>query len=189
MTSRRCLLDGIAGACSPKHLDRVDGYPTLAAGGLDAGDIGNSNRSLGAEESQESLVPPRRLGGDLRLRQRRYIHLSRELVRARPWSRMGMRLADHRRQGDVWDRRDSLRAEIGGGPRKGLFDDIAELTIPPLDSADGVDVHLGVISGFVRAVRAGTEPETVGHDNIRSLAMAPSATASAASTSLCRETP
>jgi predicted dehydrogenase len=72
----------------------------------------------------------------------------------------------------VWDGRDSLRAEIGGGPRKGLFDDVTEVGIPPLDPADGVDGHLGVISGFVQAVRAGTEPETVGHDNIRSLSMA-----------------
>ena len=72
----------------------------------------------------------------------------------------------------VWDGRDSLRAEIGGGARKGLFDDVAEVSIPPLDPADGVDGHFGVISGFVRAVREGQDPETVGHDNIRSLAMA-----------------
>jgi len=72
----------------------------------------------------------------------------------------------------VWDGRDSLRAEIGGGARKGLFDDVAEVSIPPLDPADGVDGHFGVISGFVRAVREGRDPETVGHDNIRSLAMA-----------------
>ena len=72
----------------------------------------------------------------------------------------------------VWDGRDSLRAEIGGGARKGLFDEVTEIRIPPLDPADGIDGHLGVISGFVRAVREGTEPETVGHDNIRSLAMA-----------------
>ena len=72
----------------------------------------------------------------------------------------------------VWDGRDSLRAEIGGGPRKGLFDDVTELAIPPLDPADGVDGHFGVISAFVQAVRAGSEPETVGHDNIRSLSMA-----------------
>ena len=79
----------------------------------------------------------------------------------------------------VWDGRDSLRAEIGGGPRKGLFDDVTKLPIPPLDPADGVDGHLGVISGFVQAVRSGTEPETVGHDNIRSLSMALGAIASA----------
>jgi predicted dehydrogenase len=72
----------------------------------------------------------------------------------------------------VWDGRDSLRAEIAGGARKGLFDEVTGIRIPPLDPADGIDGHLGVISGFVLAVREGTEPETVGHDNIRSLAMA-----------------
>ena len=72
----------------------------------------------------------------------------------------------------IWDGRDSLRAETAGGPRKGLFDEATEIRIPPLDPADGIDGHLGVISGFVRAVREGTESETVGHDNVRSLAMA-----------------
>ena len=72
----------------------------------------------------------------------------------------------------VWDGRDSLRAEIAGGARKGLFDEVTGIRIPPLDPADGIDGHLGVILGFVLAVREGTEPETVGHDNIRSLAMA-----------------
>jgi predicted dehydrogenase len=72
----------------------------------------------------------------------------------------------------VWDGRDSLRAEIAGGARKGLFDEVTQIRIPPLDPADGIDGHLGVILGFVLAVREGTEPETVGHDNIRSLAMA-----------------
>ena len=45
-------------------------------------------------------------------------------------------------------------------------------SVPPLDPADRVDGHFGVLTDFVRAVRAGGEPETVGHDNIRSLAMA-----------------
>ena len=31
--------------------------------------------------------------------------------------------------------------------------------------------HFGVLSDFVAAVRSGTEPETTGRDNIRSLAM------------------
>lgn len=79
----------------------------------------------------------------------------------------------------VWDGRDSLRAEIGGGPRKGLFDGESEIAIPPLDSNDGIDGHLGVISDFVRAVRRGGEPETAGRDNIRSLAMALAASQSA----------
>jgi len=53
-----------------------------------------------------------------------------------------------------------------------LFDEQLDLAVPPLDPADRVGGHIGVLSDFVGAVRAGTEPETVGHDNIRSLAMA-----------------
>ncbi len=36
---------------------------------------------------------------------------------------------------------------------------------------DRIGGHFGVMADFVAAVRAGSEPETVGHDNIRSLAM------------------
>ena len=71
----------------------------------------------------------------------------------------------------VWDGRESLRAEVAGGARTGLFDEAIEVPIPPLDPADGVDGHFGVISGFVRALRNRMEPETIGRDNIRSLAM------------------
>jgi predicted dehydrogenase len=72
----------------------------------------------------------------------------------------------------VWDGRDNVKAEIAGRVRTGLFDEQTALTIPPLNPADRIDGHLGVLTDFVQAVRAGTEPETVGHDNIRSLAMA-----------------
>ncbi len=45
--------------------------------------------------------------------------------------------------------------------------------MPSLDPADRVDGHLGVITDFVaRGARADAKPETVGHDNISSLAMA-----------------
>jgi len=71
----------------------------------------------------------------------------------------------------TWDGRETIRAEIGG-VRAGLFDEQLDLAVPPLDPADRVGGHIGVLSDFVGAVRAGTEPETVGHDNIRSLAMA-----------------
>jgi predicted dehydrogenase len=71
-----------------------------------------------------------------------------------------------------WDGRESIEAEIGRGSRNGLFEDQTPLAVPPLDPADRVGGHFGVLSDFVRAVRAGVEPETVGHDNIRSLAMA-----------------
>ena len=42
---------------------------------------------------------------------------------------------------------------------------------PPLAPEDRVGGHFGVLADFVAAVRSGTEPETGGRDNIRSLAM------------------
>ncbi|RWC06862.1 MAG: gfo/Idh/MocA family oxidoreductase, partial [Mesorhizobium sp.] len=45
------------------------------------------------------------------------------------------------------------------------------LAVPPLDPNDRVGGHLGIIQDFVRAVETGTEPETHGADNIKSLAM------------------
>ena len=71
-----------------------------------------------------------------------------------------------------WDGRETLKSEVGTGQRTGLFDEVREVAVPPLDPADRIDGHLGVLTDFVRAVREGGEPETVGHDNIRSLAMA-----------------
>jgi predicted dehydrogenase len=71
-----------------------------------------------------------------------------------------------------WDGGSVLKAEIGGGQRTGLFDEVRQIPVPPLDPSDRIDGHLGVLTDFVRAVREGTEPETVGRDNIRSLAMA-----------------
>ena len=72
----------------------------------------------------------------------------------------------------TWDARDAIKVEVGGGARNGLFDALTPIPVPPLDPDDRVDGHLGVMSDFVRAVRSNSEPETVGHDNIRSLAMA-----------------
>ena len=71
-----------------------------------------------------------------------------------------------------WDGRETLKAEVGTGHRTGLFDEVREVAVPPLDPRDRIDGHLGVLTDFVRAVRERGEPETVGHDNIRSLAMA-----------------
>jgi predicted dehydrogenase len=72
----------------------------------------------------------------------------------------------------TWDGADQIRLEvIGAGAREGLFDPLQSLEAPPLAPDDRVDGHLGVISDFVAAVRRGGEPETVGRDNIRSLAM------------------
>ncbi len=72
----------------------------------------------------------------------------------------------------VWDGREAIDVQVGGAARKGLFDEVIDLAAPPVDPLDRVGGHLGVIGDFVTAIHNGTQPETVGRDNIRSLAMA-----------------
>lgn len=71
----------------------------------------------------------------------------------------------------VWDGHEGLSAERVTGAREGLFDAVEPAAVPPLDPADRIGGHLGVIQDFVAAVRNGTPPETRGTDNIKSLAM------------------
>ena len=71
----------------------------------------------------------------------------------------------------IWDGHDTVRAEVRGAERKGLFDTALPVEVPDLAPGDRIDGHQGVIEDFVASVLAGSEPETVGHDNIRSLAM------------------
>jgi predicted dehydrogenase len=72
----------------------------------------------------------------------------------------------------TWDGADQIRIEVvGGGERNGLFDSLASIEAPELSPDDRIGGHLGVLSDFISAVRSGNEPETVGRDNIRSLAM------------------
>lgn len=72
----------------------------------------------------------------------------------------------------TWDGADQIRIETPEqGERKGFFDALTSVEPPPLAPEDRVDGHFGVLSDFVSAIRSGTEPETVGRDNIRSLAM------------------
>jgi predicted dehydrogenase len=72
----------------------------------------------------------------------------------------------------TWDGGEAIAIEVAGGKRNGLFDDVVGLAAPALDPTDRIGGHLGVLKDFVAAIRGGTEPETVGRDNIRSLAMA-----------------
>jgi predicted dehydrogenase len=72
----------------------------------------------------------------------------------------------------VWDGHGDIRIEIAGAERKGLFAEVVGVAVPPLDAADKIGGHLGVMTDFVAAVRGATVPETVGGDNIKSLAMA-----------------
>jgi predicted dehydrogenase len=72
----------------------------------------------------------------------------------------------------TWDGADQMRIEVvDDGARAGLFDAVALVEPPPLAAEDRVGGHFGVLSDFVAAVQSASEPETVGHDNIRSLAM------------------
>ena len=71
----------------------------------------------------------------------------------------------------VWDGLDSIRAEKVEGAREGLFGTTKPVEVPPLDPADRVGGHLGVMEDFVAAVRGGPPPETAGADNVKSLAM------------------
>jgi predicted dehydrogenase len=71
----------------------------------------------------------------------------------------------------VWDGHDGIRAEIARAPRDRLFDTDYPVEVPPLDPADRVGGHLGVLQDFVASVQGGAPPETRGADNIKSLAM------------------
>jgi predicted dehydrogenase len=72
-----------------------------------------------------------------------------------------------------WDGADSIRIEAlaTGREREGLFDPVTPIEPPALPEGDRIGGHVGVLHDFVAAIRGGWEPETVGHDNIRSLAM------------------
>jgi predicted dehydrogenase len=101
------------------------------------------------------------------------VHLSRQLVRRGPRHELGMRMALRRRErlaplGRTRRHQDRGRAAA----RAAVSFEASSLAVPPLAPADRIGGHLGVMQDFVAAVRGGTEPETVGRDNIRSLAMA-----------------
>jgi predicted dehydrogenase len=69
-----------------------------------------------------------------------------------------------------WDGGAGFRAEVvtSGG---GFLSETAPVELSPLDPEDGVGGHAGIIAEFVRCVRSGAQPETIGTDNIKSLAM------------------
>ncbi|KUM28057.1 oxidoreductase [Mesorhizobium loti] len=71
----------------------------------------------------------------------------------------------------IWDGDDALKAEVIAPGREGLIDKTEPIEVPPLDPADRVDGHRGIIEDFMRAIETGIEPETRGADNIKSLAM------------------
>lgn len=75
----------------------------------------------------------------------------------------------------TWDGFDELKAEVAADGRDGLFAPRSSIEVPPLDQADRIGGHLGVITDFVRAIESGSAPETRGEDNLKSLAMVLSA--------------
>ena len=79
----------------------------------------------------------------------------------------------------LWDGDESIRIERVTGPRDGLFDAVVAADVPPLSDEDRIGGHAGVIADFVAAIVAGRPAETRGEDNIKSLAMALGAIASA----------
>ena len=60
---------------------------------------------------------------------------------------------------------------VDEGARDSLFARTRPIEVPPLDPADRVGGHLGVMLDFIAAVRGGPPPETAGADNLKNLAM------------------
>ncbi|WP_108397364.1 Gfo/Idh/MocA family protein [Devosia submarina] len=72
----------------------------------------------------------------------------------------------------LWDGAADIRAEVALPHQAGtLLPGTQAIEVPALNPADWVGGHLGVITDFISAVRGGPVPETVGRENIRSLAM------------------
>ena len=74
----------------------------------------------------------------------------------------------------LWDGATRLRCEVIETP-EGFIYPYREVDVPELERAEMTAWHGHAIEAFVGAVQQGEEPETVGADNIRSLAMVYSA--------------
>ena len=70
----------------------------------------------------------------------------------------------------LWDGADRFEAHVVAGDQ-GFHRPLAELAVPEPADAAATHGHASVIADFFRAVETGTPPETVGSDNINSLAM------------------
>lgn len=70
----------------------------------------------------------------------------------------------------LWDGQDDFKVQVVS-KTGGFFSEWKTVAVPPLDPADKVGGHGGVIRDFVDAVKAGGTPETICSDNIKSLAM------------------
>ena len=72
----------------------------------------------------------------------------------------------------LWDGHEDFRIETARPAEPGrFFSEVAAAELPPLGPSDRTGGHLGVMQDFIAATRGGPVPETVGHENIKSLAM------------------
>jgi predicted dehydrogenase len=69
----------------------------------------------------------------------------------------------------TWDGAEGFRAQVIDG-RDGIRSTYRDVAVPPFEG-ELLTGHAGVIGDFVRCLREGGTPETIGTDNIKSLAM------------------
>jgi predicted dehydrogenase len=70
----------------------------------------------------------------------------------------------------TWDGEDTFKAAVAGS-EPGLLHGFMPVDVPLPAREEETHGHASVIAGFLDAIRTGREPETVSHDNIKSLAM------------------
>ncbi|OCP06292.1 oxidoreductase [Ensifer sp. LC13] len=70
----------------------------------------------------------------------------------------------------LWDGGDRFDANVVTG-REGFMRSVAPIAVPEAEDRADTHGHASVIEHFIRAIEAGTVPETDGSDNIKSLAM------------------
>ena len=70
----------------------------------------------------------------------------------------------------TWDGGDAFAANVVAGD-SGFFRDLKPIEVPEPADADQTHGHASVLADFLNAIVSGSQPETVGSDNIKSLAM------------------
>lgn len=70
----------------------------------------------------------------------------------------------------TWDGEDTFKAAVAGS-EPGLLHGFTPVEVPMPAREEETHGHASVIADFLNAIRTGREPETVSHDNIKSLAM------------------
>lgn len=70
----------------------------------------------------------------------------------------------------IWDGAEQFTARVTANDT-GFFRELDNLDVPPPADEDQTHGHASVITDFLNAIETGRQPETVGSDNIKSLAM------------------